>query len=105
MNMMKRKSSVRKSSDMPLKEAIMEFLSMYHLEDKLNETKVIRSWEKAVGAVIAKHTIQLKIRKRVLFVKVDSGVVRNELLYSRKKLLQTLNRSAGAEVIDDIVFI
>ena len=82
----------------------MEFLKMYHLEDKLNESRIIRSWERAVGAVVAKHTLQLKIRKRVLFVKVDSGVVRNELMYSRKKLLNTLNRLAGADVIEDIVF-
>jgi predicted nucleic acid-binding Zn ribbon protein len=89
---------------MPLKEAIEEFLSVYRLNDKLNETKVLQAWEKVVGPVIVKHTERLHIRKRVLFVKVNSSVVRNELTYARKKLLLNLNKQAGGNIIDDLVF-
>ncbi len=88
---------------MPLKVAIEEFLASYRLNDKLNETKVIQAWEKVVGEMVARNTSQLHIRKKVLFVKVNSAALRNELLYARQKLVQALNKEAGADVIDEIV--
>jgi predicted nucleic acid-binding Zn ribbon protein len=86
-----------------LKAAIEEFLDSFHLRDKLNETKVIQSWEKVVGQMVAKNTSQLHIRKRVLFVKVNSAALRNELLFARQKIIQALNREAGGTIIDEIV--
>lgn len=88
---------------MPLKAAIEEFLESYRLNDKLNETRVIQAWEKVVGEMVARNTSQLHIRKKVLFVKVNSAALRNELLYARQKLVQALNKEAGANVIDEIV--
>lgn len=88
---------------MPLKAAIEEFLESYRLNDKLNQAKVIQAWEKVVGEMVARNTSQLHIRKKVLFVKVNSAALRNELLYARQKLVQALNKEAGAEVIDEIV--
>jgi predicted nucleic acid-binding Zn ribbon protein len=94
---------VRRSNEKPLKAAIEEFLDSFHLRDKLNETKVIQSWEKVVGQMVAKNTSQLHIRKRVLFVKVNSAALRNELLFARQKIIQALNREAGGTIIDEIV--
>ncbi|MEI6174258.1 MAG: DUF721 domain-containing protein [Bacteroidota bacterium] len=94
---------MRRSNEKPLKEAIEEFLDSFHLRDKLNETKVIQSWEKVVGAMVAKHTSQLHIRNRVLFVKVHSAALRNEILFARQKIIQALNKEAGGTVIDEIV--
>ena len=88
---------------MPLKAAIEEFLSTYRLKDKLSETKVLQSWEKVVGAMIAKHTERLQIRDRVLFVTVNSGVVRNELMFAKKRILASLNKEAGGNVVDEMV--
>jgi predicted nucleic acid-binding Zn ribbon protein len=98
-----RRPGARKSTEMPLKAAIEEFLSTYRLKDKLNEAKVIQAWEKVVGAMIAKHTERLQIRNRVLFVTVNSSVVRNELLYAKKKILASLNKVAGSNVVEDMV--
>ena len=87
----------------PLKEAIDEFLKTYRLQDKMGEARVIQAWEKVVGVMVAKHTERIRIRDRVLFVRVNSSVVRNELTYARKKIITSLNREAGSIVIDDMV--
>jgi hypothetical protein len=44
------------------------------------------------------------VKDRVLFVKVDSAALREELSYQRSKLIKKLNKSAGIEAIDDIRF-
>jgi len=94
----------RKSNEQPIKEAIEAFLDTYHLRDKLNQATLIESWDKVVGEMISRNTSQLHIRKKTLYVKVNSAALRNELLFARSKLIQELNRKAGAAVIDEIVF-
>ena len=93
----------RKSSEMPLKAAIEEFLDRFHLRDKLNQAKVIEAWEKVVGEMVARNTSQLHIRNKILYVKVNSAALRNELLFARTKIMNALNKEAGATVITDIV--
>ena len=94
---------MRKSNEKPLKAAIEEFLETFHLRDKLSQTKVIQSWEKVVGEMVARNTSQLHIRNKVLYVKVNSAALRNELLFARTKIMNTLNKEAGSIVIEDIV--
>ncbi len=92
-----------RSNERSLGDAIREFLHSYHLEDKLNETKVIQSWGKIVGPMIEKHTHGLYIRNQILFVKVDSAALRQELSFSRSKIVNALNDEVKAKVIEDIV--
>ena len=92
-----------RSNNQTLGEVIREFIQSNRLEGKLNETKVIRSWESVVGKMISTHTRNLYIRNKILFVSVDSPSLRNELSYSKEKIIQDLNRLASAEVVVDLV--
>jgi predicted nucleic acid-binding Zn ribbon protein len=95
---------MKKSNEILLKDAISAFLKDNNLEAKLEETRVINSWEEVVGKLIARHTDQMQIKDRVLYVKVDSAALREELSYQRSKLVKSLNKTAGVEAIDDIRF-
>ena len=92
-----------RSNDQSLGDAIRDFLHSYHLEDKLNEAKVISSWGKIVGPLVEKHTHGLYIRNKILFVKVDSSALRQELSFSRTKIVSSLNNEVKVNVIEDIV--
>lgn len=94
---------MRKANEKPLKAAIEEFLDTFHLRDKLNQAKVLQAWEKVVGEMVAKNTSQLHIRKKVLYVKVNSAALRSELLFARNKIMNALNKEAGTVVIEEIV--
>jgi predicted nucleic acid-binding Zn ribbon protein len=89
---------------MSLGDAIKALLKQHNLERGYSEAGLIRSWERIVGPMIANHTTSLRIRKRVLFIEVDSAALRNELGYAREKILKALNQEAGQELIDEIVF-
>jgi len=93
------------SSDRPLGEVLKELIETYRLEGKLNEMKVIRSWEKVVGEMIARHTKDLYIRKGKLFVKIDSPALKNELTYSSSTIVENLNLEAGSKVVEEIIFV
>ncbi|MEI7896075.1 MAG: DUF721 domain-containing protein [bacterium] len=94
---------MRRAEGMPLKAAIEEFLDRFHLRDKLNQARVIEAWGKVVGEMVARNTSQLHIRNKVLYVKVNSAALRNELLFARTKIVSALNKEVGTIVVEDIV--
>jgi predicted nucleic acid-binding Zn ribbon protein len=94
---------VKRTNDQSLGDAIKEFLQAYRLEDKLNETRLMASWEKVLGKLVANHTTELYIKNRILFVKLDSAALRNELSYAREKIVKALNAAVKADVIEELV--
>ena len=95
---------MNKSNEILLKDALAAFLKDNNLESKLQETRVINAWEEVVGKLIARHTDQMQIKDRVLYIKVDSAALREELSYQRSKLVKSLNKAADVEAVDDIRF-
>jgi predicted nucleic acid-binding Zn ribbon protein len=74
------------------------------LSTGLQETQVIQNWPQLLGPSVARHTEQVYLSKGVLFVKLNSSVVRNELLMLKEKIIKSLNQSVNATVVNDIVF-
>jgi predicted nucleic acid-binding Zn ribbon protein len=74
-----------------------------NLGGKLSEIAVINSWEEIVGKAISSRTTKIFIKDHILYVHLNSSVVRNELLMLREALREKLNKNAGSEVIIDIV--
>lgn len=93
------------NSDRPIREVLKELIETYRLEGKLNEVKVIHSWEKVVGEMIARHTKDLYIRNGKLFVKIDSPALKNELSYSSTTIIDNLNAEAGSKVVEEVIFL
>jgi predicted nucleic acid-binding Zn ribbon protein len=94
---------VKKTNEQTLGDAIREMLETYRIGGKLTEARAIASWEKIVGPMIAKHTTELRIHKRKLYIKLDSAALRNELFYAREKIRKMMNKEAGEEAIDEVV--
>lgn len=92
------------SNEQNIKDAINEFLKVSRLSGKLAEQKVIDGWEKLMGKMIANHTTQISIINKKLFLQLDSAPLKQELFYSREKIIKMLNEEAGEEAIQEIVF-
>ncbi len=94
---------MRKTNTQKLGDAIKEAMRLNGVDEKIDEHLLIRSWEKTVGPLISKHTTEIFISGRKLFVKVDSSPLKQELMYSRTKLMDDLNAQVGKTVIEEIV--
>ena len=86
-----------------LGDLIKEFIVMHKGPDFLDEMKAVDAWPKVVGTFIASHSIDVSIRKGVLFVRVDSDALRSELSYSKSLLMKNLNERVGKDVVKEIV--
>jgi predicted nucleic acid-binding Zn ribbon protein len=93
-----------RTNEQPLKAVIEELLETYKLADKLKEVDIIQSWNKIMGNIIARHTTNLYISNKVLYVSLDSDALRQELSYAKKKIITMLTKEYKKPVITDIVF-
>ena len=87
----------------PLSDLIKEFFELHKGSDYLDEMKALNLWKDVVGPFIASHTIDLSIKNKVLFVRVDSDALRSELGYSKSLLIKNLNGMVGKEMVREIV--
>lgn len=72
------------------------------MADKLAEVRLMDCWHN-MSPMISRYTINLFIKNRVLYVKLSSSILKNELMMGKEDLIEKLNTEAGREVIDDIV--
>ncbi len=96
---------MRRTNDKPLKEAIEQMLQVYKLKRKFDETSLVACWPEMMGSAVANRTKQIYVRDRKLFIKLESSVVKSELLMIRSQILEKLNEKAGSKVLDEIVFL
>lgn len=94
---------MQSNHDHSLKELIEKLIQSYKWTDKLDAVDVNATWEKVVGGIFAKHTTNLHIKNRILFVSLDSSVLRNELHMERTRIKDLINKELGKNVIDEIV--
>jgi predicted nucleic acid-binding Zn ribbon protein len=97
--------SSRRTGVVSLKDAISALLKTYNLKTKFNETYLVAFWEKMMGQTIASRTTQIYVKNKVLFLKIDSSPLRNELLMAKTKLIDLINKDVGEEVVNDVVFL
>lgn len=94
-----------RNNDKTIKEAINDLLDSYRLRKKFDETALIAAWPEMMGTAIANRTKQLYISDRKLFLRIESSVIKNELLMMQSQIIKRLNEKAGQEVIASIVFL
>lgn len=95
---------MRKTNDKPIKEAIEQMLQVYKLKRKFDETSLVAAWPEMMGPAVANRTRQLYIRDKKLFIRVESSVLKNELVMIRSQILEKMNERAGSRVLEEIVF-
>lgn len=100
----KDKFSNRKSGTSSLKEAIEAMIDSYRLRGKFDQTKLINSWETMMGKPIARRTEKIFLKEKVLFVKLNSAPLRQELTIAKTKVLEIIHRDFDKEMVIDVKF-
>lgn len=96
---------MRKPNDITMKEAISKMLDVYRLRQKFDETSIVAIWPEIMGKAVANRTTQIYISQKKLFIRLESSVIKNELVMVRQGIIQKLNEHAGSEVITEIIFL
>jgi len=90
-------------SDTPLKKTIDQLLRAYGYQDQLDEIELIKIYKEEVGQLFANHTQKIVFKNNILFVKLDSASLKQELNYVKEGLVLKINKKIGRRMISKIV--
>lgn len=94
---------MEKKDAQPIKSIISDILKRQHLDLKMLENRVVRSWEKVIGKTVARATTEIFMHSGTLYLRINSSVMRNELLMLKDKIKEALNQEVGHQIVMDIV--
>ncbi len=94
---------MRRKKTMPISEILKEYKKEMNIENKLKEVQIIQTWGEIVGKAIAKHTSRVYIKESVLYIHLDSPVVRNELLMIKGVIKERINERAGEDLVTEVI--
>lgn len=96
---------MRKANDKSIKEAIEQMLLVYKIKRRFDETAIIASWPQLVGKSVANRTKELFIHDKKLFLRIESSVIKNELMLMRTQIINKINEEAKSLLIEEIIFL
>ncbi|MDE0871893.1 MAG: DUF721 domain-containing protein [Flavobacteriales bacterium] len=88
----------------PLKAAIDHFIRVNRMQSKLDEVDVVLAWKECFGNMVNRQTRQLSLRAEgQLWVRLDSGPLKEELLMSKSTVVERLNEHLGRKIVRELV--
>ncbi|MDA0741392.1 MAG: DUF721 domain-containing protein [Bacteroidetes bacterium] len=90
------------SNEQSIGEALSLWLDRYRLRRGTDETRVLQAWDELMGPSIVRQTTTKKVQNQILYVQLESAVVRKELLMVKSKILSSMNEHLGREAIKDV---
>lgn len=94
----------RTSNDTPLKELVDRWFKAHGLDERRKELEIVQAWPELMGTAVAHRTKKLTIRNKVLYVKMESSVLRDELAHGKQIIIQRVNEFARCHMIEDVWF-
>ena len=90
---------------MSLGQALKTFLRTSGLGTLLKHSHIIKTWQQIVGPEISTHTRLVAFRRGTVEIAVDSSALRNELEFSRQRILTQLQQEIKKPFIARVSFI
>ena len=90
------------SNEQSMGEALSLWLDRYRLRRGTDETRVLQAWDELMGTSIVRQTTKKKVQNQILYVQLESAVVRKELLMVKSKIVSSINEHLGREAIKDV---
>ncbi len=95
-------------NDDPIKNfrnAFKSFLKEEKLEHKFKQKQLITNWEQIMGKTIASRTSKIFFKDKIMFLRLDSAPLKQEILNSKSEFLQLINRELGDGMVVEVQFI
>lgn len=94
----------REREEQPLNSLVSKILKAYGLQDKMKALDLIAAWPELMGPAVAQRTTDIRIENNILYLKIDSSVMRDELFHGKQIIIERCNQFAGEALIRDIWF-
>ena len=93
---------MKEDSIKSFRTAFDSFLKKEHLDSTYQQKKLITNWSVIMGKTIADRTEQVFFKGKILFVKLSSAPLRQEMLNSKDKVIALIAREIGEGVVEEL---
>ena len=73
------------------------------LEEFFKRPYIADTWREIVGDRAADVTTELRLEKHILYVRIQSSVLRSELFYQREALKEEIHRRSGVRLVNAVI--
>ena len=87
----------------PIKNIIENFVEQKSISDGNFNVKVQKAWENAVEKKILDYTKEIYVKGEVLYIKVSNPILKQEILYSKQKVINLINEELEKDLIKKII--
>ena len=84
-------------------DLLEEFFRRPYIAAKIAEGKLPDTWRAIVGDRAAAVTTELRLDRHILYVRIQSSVLRSELFYQRDALRDEINRRSGMQLVNAVI--
>ena len=94
---------MQRKNTQSIKDVLREYVDSMQMRQKLKESRIEKQWEEMLGKNAASLTRKVWIKNKVLYVYLNSSVLRNEILMMRETIINRINEEAGEVIVTKIV--
>ena len=87
----------------PIKNIIESFVEQDSISHGIFNIKIQKAWENAVEKKILDYTKEIYVKGDILYIKVSNPILKQEILYSRQKVINLINEELEKDLIKKIV--
>ena len=87
----------------PIKNIIESFVEQDSISNGIFNIKIQKAWENAVEKKILDYTKEIYVKGEILYIKVSNPILKQEILYSRQKVINLINEELEKDLIKKIV--
>ncbi len=96
---------MKKYNTAGIADVLSKYLRDEGLETPLLEYRALQAWPEVVGQAISRYTTDLHIRNGILYVKVSSAPLRQNLQMGHKDIAERINAHVKSHVLSDVRFV
>ena len=84
-------------------DALREFMNKSRMKPRLTEVRIQENWEKLMGKTIARYTQSVQLIDHTLIVTTTVAPLKQELTYSKDKIIKLVNEMLGESIVKEVM--
>ena len=86
-----------------ISKVLEDVISQKHFKVGIDNLRGQEAWVKTMGDNIQKYTYSVKFKKGILYIKLKSSVLKEELIFEKNKVIELINKELGKEYVKELV--
>lgn len=84
-------------------DALKDFMDKSRMKPRLTEVRIRENWEQIMGKTISRYTEGIQLIDGKLLISTNVAPLKQELSYSKDKIIKLVNDMLGEPVVREVV--